>query len=51
MTFLAPGALAFLLLVPVLVVGYVWIARRRTANEHELGTMARSATRSGKPLG
>jgi len=32
MTFLAPGALAFLLLVPVLVVGYVWIARRRTAN-------------------
>ena len=51
MTFLAPGALAFLLLVPVLVVGYVWIVRRRTANEDELGTMARSATRSGKPLG
>jgi Ca-activated chloride channel homolog len=51
MTFLAPGALAFLLLVPVLVLGYVWIARRRTANEHELGTMARSATRSGKALG
>ncbi len=51
MTFLAPGALAFLLLVPVLVVGYVWIVRRRTANEQELGTMARSATRSGKPLG
>ena len=41
----------FLLLVPVLVVGYVWIVRRRTANEDELGTMARSATRSGKPLG
>jgi Ca-activated chloride channel family protein len=51
MTFLAPGALAFLLLVPVLVAGYVWIVRRRAANEQELGTMARSATRSGKPLG
>jgi Ca-activated chloride channel family protein len=51
MTFLAPGALVFLLLVPVLVVGYLWIARRRAATEQELGTMARSFTRSGKPLG
>jgi Ca-activated chloride channel family protein len=51
MTFLAPGALAFLLVVPVLVAGYVWIVRRRAASEQELGTMARSSTRSGTPLG
>jgi Ca-activated chloride channel family protein len=50
-TFLAPGALAFLLIVPVLIGGYVWISRRRAATEQELGTMARSMTRSGKPLG
>jgi Ca-activated chloride channel family protein len=51
MTFLDPDALAFLLLVPVLVAGYVWIVRRRAASESEFGTMARGHTRSGKPLG
>jgi len=50
-TFLAPGALVFLLVVPVLVAGYLWLLRRRAANERELGTMARAHTRSGKPLG
>jgi len=47
MTFRAPGAFFFLLLVPVLVVGYLWIVRRRAADERELGTMARSSRPSG----
>jgi Ca-activated chloride channel family protein len=40
-----PDALLFLFLVPVLVVGYLAIVRRRAADERELGTMAR------RPLG
>jgi Ca-activated chloride channel family protein len=51
MTFLAPRALLFLLLVPVLVVAYVWVVRRRAVNERDLGTMAQSRTRAGKRLG
>ena len=51
MTFREPSALWLLLLVPVLVAGYLWIAQRRTADEHELGTMARPASRTGRPLG
>jgi Ca-activated chloride channel family protein len=46
-TFRAPGALLFLFLVPVLIVGYAWIVRRRAADEAELGTMASS----GRPTG
>jgi Ca-activated chloride channel family protein len=51
MTFIAPGALFLLLVVPVLVLAYVWLVRRRTASEAELGTMAHAHTRAGKPLG
>ncbi len=51
MTFQQPGALLLLLLVPVLVAGYLWITKRRSADEHELGTMAHPATRTGRPLG
>jgi Ca-activated chloride channel family protein len=51
MTFLAPGALLFLLAVPVLVIAYVWIARRRAASGAELGTMAAVRTRTGRPVG
>ena len=50
-TFQEPSALWLLLLVPVLVAGYLWIAKRRTADEQELGTMARPASRTGRPLG
>ena len=51
MTFIAPEALFLLLAVPVLVVGYVWVVRRRAASESDLGTMAHAHTRGGKPLG
>jgi Ca-activated chloride channel homolog len=51
MTFDSPGALFALLLVPVLVVGYLWIVRRRAVDEAALGTMAERSTRAGKPLG
>lgn len=51
MTFQAPGALGFLLLIPLLVAGYLWILRHRVADERELGTMAQSADRTGRPLG
>ena len=51
MSFIAPGALLLLLVVPVLVVGYVWIVRRRAASEDELGTMVALRTRTGKPIG
>jgi Ca-activated chloride channel family protein len=50
-TFQQPDALLLLLLVPLLVVGYLWIVRRRAADERELGTMAHTATRTGRPLG
>jgi Ca-activated chloride channel family protein len=50
-TFQDPGALAALLLVPVLVGGYLWLVRRRAVDEQALGTMAGAATRSGRPLG
>jgi Ca-activated chloride channel family protein len=50
-TFQDPGALVALLLVPVLVVGYLWLVRRRAVDEQALGTMADSATRAGRPLG
>ena len=33
MSFRAPGALLALLLVPVLVVGYLWLVRRRAVDE------------------
>jgi Ca-activated chloride channel family protein len=49
-SFKAPDALAFLLLLPVLVGGYIWIVRRRAADERTLGTMAQSS-RAGRPLG
>jgi Ca-activated chloride channel family protein len=51
MTFRAPGALLALLLVPVLVVGYLWLVRRRAVDEAALGTMAEGATRGGRNLG
>jgi Ca-activated chloride channel homolog len=51
MMFIAPEALLLLLVVPVLVLAYLWIVRRRAANEDELGTMAHAHTRAGKPLG
>jgi len=51
MTFIAPGAFSFLLVVPALVLAYMWIVRRRAATERELGTMARAQTRAGTPLG
>jgi Ca-activated chloride channel family protein len=50
-TFETPGALLLLLLVPILVAGYVWMARRRAADERELGTMSATTSRAGKPLG
>jgi Ca-activated chloride channel family protein len=50
-SFQEPSALWLLLLVPVVVAGYLWIAKRRTADEQELGTMARPASRTGRPLG
>jgi Ca-activated chloride channel family protein len=50
-TFRAPGALLLLLLVPVAVAGYVWIAKRRSADVTELGTMAEATSRRGRPLG
>jgi Ca-activated chloride channel family protein len=50
-TFQQPGALLLLLLVPALVAGYLWITKRRSADERELGTMAHPATRTGRPLG
>jgi Ca-activated chloride channel homolog len=50
-SFRDPSALLLLLLVPVLVAGYVWIVRRRAADERALGTMAITATRAGRPLG
>jgi Ca-activated chloride channel family protein len=46
-TFDDPAALLLLFLVPVLVAGYMWIGRRRTGDEAELGTMARAA----RPIG
>jgi len=51
MTFREPDALLALLLVPVLVVGYVWLVRRRAVDEQALGTMAEGATRGGRTLG
>lgn len=51
MTFQQPGALLLLLVVPVLIVVYLWVAQRRTADERELGTMAQALTRTGRPLG
>ena len=51
MSFRDPDALLALLLVPVLVVGYLWIVRRRAVDEAALGTMAERATRAGTPLG
>jgi Ca-activated chloride channel family protein len=51
MTLQDPGALVALALVPVLVVGYLWLLRRRTVDERTLGTMADTTTRSGRPLG
>ena len=51
MSFRDPGALLALLLVPVLVVGYLWVVRRRAVDDAALGTMAERATRGGKPLG
>ena len=44
MTFREPDALLALLLVPVLVVGYLWLVRRRAVDEQALGTMAEGAT-------
>ncbi len=48
---MTPGALVALLLVPALVVGYLWLVRRRAIDEQTLGTMAEAATRSGRALG
>jgi Ca-activated chloride channel family protein len=50
-TFRAPGAFLALLLVPVLVVGYLWLVRRRAVDAQTLGTMAEGATRGGRNLG
>jgi Ca-activated chloride channel family protein len=46
-----PGALVALLLVPALVVGYLWLVRRRRVDEQTLGTMAGASTRSGRAMG
>jgi Ca-activated chloride channel family protein len=50
-TFRAPDALLLLFVVPALVGGYLWIVKRRSADERALGTMATSATGAGRPIG
>jgi Ca-activated chloride channel family protein len=50
-TFRAPEAFFALVLVPVLVVAYLWMVRRRAVDERALGTMSASTTRAGRPLG
>lgn len=51
MTFQDPAALGALIVVPVLVVGYLWLVRRRALDQQSLGTMAGAATSSGRVLG
>jgi len=51
MTFRTPDAFFALLLVPVLVVGFLWLVRRRAVDEQTLGTMAGGATGAGRALG
>ena len=51
MHLLAPEWLATLLLVPVLVVGYFALLRRRARQQVDLGTMGLTQTRRGRPIG
>jgi Ca-activated chloride channel family protein len=50
-SFQSPDALLALLLVPVLVLGYLWVVRRRTLDAETLGTMGTTTARSGRPRG
>src|SRR5262249_60961718 len=51
MSFLAPQWLWTLIFVPLLVVGYVGLLRRRTRQQADLGTMGLTQTQRGRPLG
>ncbi len=51
MSFASPIMFLTLLVVPLLVVGYLLLLRRRARRQGELGTMGFLQTRSGKPLG
>jgi Ca-activated chloride channel homolog len=51
MTLLWPSMLWLLLAVPLLVFGYVQLAKRRSRAQGELGTMGVFRTGAGKPLG
>jgi len=51
MKFLAPEWLWTLIFVPLLVVGYVALLRRRARQQADLGTMGLTQTQRGRPLG
>ena len=51
MKFLAPEWLWTLIFVPLLVVGYVALLRRRARQQADLGTMGLAQTQRGRPLG
>lgn len=51
MSFIWPGMLGSLLLVPLLIAAYVWLLNRREARTAALGTMGLLQTRSGRHLG
>jgi Ca-activated chloride channel family protein len=51
MTFLWPSMFWFLLVVPLLVVGYVQLVKRRAREQSAVGMMGGLQTRTGKPLG
>jgi Ca-activated chloride channel family protein len=51
MSFLAPEWLWTLIFVPLLVVGYLALLRRRTRQQADLGTMGLTQTQRGRPLG
>jgi Ca-activated chloride channel family protein len=51
MSFLWPGMLASLLIIPVLVVVYVRVTARRSRQQAELGTMGELRAGSGRPVG
>jgi Ca-activated chloride channel family protein len=51
MSFLWPSMFWFLLVVPLLVVGYVQLVKRREREKSSLGVMGGIQSRSGKPLG
>jgi Ca-activated chloride channel family protein len=51
MSFLAPEWLWTLVFVPLLVVGYVALLRRRARQQADLGTMGLTQAQRGRPLG